>query len=50
MLRMGRTVTPARSMGTRNMVMPSCFRSPLGPTRAARTHQSAISAYDVQIF
>ena len=46
--RIGRTVMPGVSIGTTNIVMPSC-RSP-GPTRAARTHHCAMPAYEVQIF
>ncbi len=42
MERIGRTVIPGVSIGTRNIVMPSC-RSP-GPTRAASTHHWAMPA------
>jgi len=46
---MGRAVTPGESMSISRNVMPACFRAS-GSVRTRRNIQSALSAYDVQIF
>ena len=49
MAAIGRTSIAGSDIGTRKIVRPCCFFSPLD-VRASRKHQSAMVAYDVQIF
>lgn len=48
-VRSGRTVMPGASMGIASQVIPRC-RGASGSVRTSSSHQSATSAWEVQIF
>ncbi len=48
-VRSGRTVIPGASIGIASQEMPRC-RGAAGSVRTSSSHQSAISAWEVQVF